>query len=81
MEWVADWYQESYYKEALDKNPPSPEFGHFRVMRGGGYTTTGGDVRITSRSKMVPDFRDETIGFRCAMSGTFAGSGTREKVS
>jgi formylglycine-generating enzyme required for sulfatase activity len=80
MEWVADWYQETYYKEAPDKDPPSPEFGTFRVMRGGGYTTTGGDVRITSRSKMVPDFRDETIGFRCAISGGFAGSGAREKL-
>jgi formylglycine-generating enzyme required for sulfatase activity len=81
MEWVADWYQEAYYKESPDKDPPSPEFGTFRVMRGGGYTTTGADLRITSRSKMVPDFRDETIGFRCAISGSFAGSGTREKVS
>jgi formylglycine-generating enzyme len=81
MEWVADWYQETYYKEAPDKDPPSPEFGTFRVMRGGGYTTTGGDIRITSRSKMVPDFRDETIGFRCAISGSFTGSGTREKLS
>jgi len=74
MEWVADWYQETYYKEAPDKDPPSPEFGIFRVMRGGGYTTTGGDIRITSRSKMVPDFRDETIGFRCAISAGFGGS-------
>lgn len=81
MEWVADWYQETYYKEAPDKDPPSPEFGTFRVMRGGGYTTTGGDIRITSRSKMVPDFRDETIGFRCAISGSFRGPGTREKLS
>ena len=81
MEWVADWYQESYYKESPDKNPPSPEFGTFRVMRGGGYTTTGGDLRITSRSKMVPDFRDETIGFRCAISGAFAGFDAREKRS
>ena len=81
MEWVADWYQEAYYKEAPDRDPPSPEFGTFRVMRGGGYTTTGGDLRITSRSKMVPDFRDETIGFRCAVSGSLAGSGTRDKVS
>jgi formylglycine-generating enzyme required for sulfatase activity len=81
MEWVADWYQEAYYKEAPDKDPPSPEFGTFRVMRGGGYTTTGGDIRITSRSKMVPDFRDETIGFRCAISGSFTGSGAREKLS
>jgi formylglycine-generating enzyme required for sulfatase activity len=74
MEWVADWYQETYYKDAPDKDPPSPEFGIFRVMRGGGYTTTGGDIRITSRSKMVPDFRDETIGFRCAISASFRGS-------
>ncbi len=66
MEWVADWYSETYYRESPDRNPTSPEFGTYRVLRGGGYTTTGADVRITSRSKMVPDFRDETIGFRCA---------------
>jgi len=68
MEWVADWYQEMYYKDSPDQNPPSPEFGTYRVLRGGGYTTTGGDIRITSRSKMMPDFRDEMIGFRCAIS-------------
>jgi formylglycine-generating enzyme required for sulfatase activity len=68
IEWVADWYQETYYKDSPDQSPPSPEYGIYRVLRGGGYTTTGGDVRITSRSKMMPDFRDETIGFRCATS-------------
>ncbi|MBA5867692.1 MAG: SUMF1/EgtB/PvdO family nonheme iron enzyme [Nitrospira sp. CR1.3] len=68
MEWVGDWYDEAYYKDSPDHNPPSPEYGTYRVLRGGGYTTTGADVRITSRSKMVPDFRDETIGFRCAIS-------------
>ena len=81
MEWVADWYQEAYYKDSPDKDPPSPEFGSYRVMRGGGYTTTGSDLRITSRSKMVPDFRDETIGFRCAISGSFAGSEAGGKPS
>ncbi|MFN3680539.1 MAG: formylglycine-generating enzyme family protein [Nitrospira sp.] len=70
MEWVADWYQEEYYHDSPERNPMGPEFGTYRVLRGGGYTTTGADVRITSRSKMMPDFRDETIGFRCAMSGT-----------
>jgi formylglycine-generating enzyme required for sulfatase activity len=68
MEWVADWYAESYFREASEQNPQSPEHGTFRVLRGGGYATTGADIRITSRSKMVPDFRDETIGFRCAIS-------------
>jgi len=69
MEWVQDWYGETYYKDAPERNPPSPEYGTYRVMRGGGYTTTGGDIRVTSRSKMMQDFRDETIGFRCAVSG------------
>jgi formylglycine-generating enzyme len=70
IEWVADWYDETYYKSSPERNPPSPEYGTYRVLRGGGYTTTGGDVRITSRSKMMSDFRDETIGFRCALSKT-----------
>ncbi len=70
MEWVTDWYAERYFEEAPERNPPSPDHGVFRVLRGGGYATTGADIRITSRSKMVPDFRDETIGFRCADSVT-----------
>ena len=69
MEWVADWYAEDAYRDPVDENPKGPDHGVYRVMRGGGYTTSGSDVRITSRSKMVPDFRDETIGFRCAISG------------
>jgi formylglycine-generating enzyme required for sulfatase activity len=76
IEWVADWYDETYYKSSPEQNPPSPEYGTYRVLRGGGYTTTGGDIRITSRSKMMPDFRDETIGFRCASSNVE----TREEV-
>ncbi|BCA54361.1 conserved exported protein of unknown function [Nitrospira sp. KM1] len=74
MEWVADWYQESYYKDASERNPSSPEYGTYRVLRGGAYTTAGMDVRITSRSKMMQDFRDETIGFRCALSGANDGN-------
>ena len=84
MEWVEDWYSESYFKDSPDRNPPSPEHGVYRVLRGGGYTTTGADIRITSRSKMVPDFRDETIGFRCAKEADKteeAGSSDRVKFT
>ena len=69
MEWVSDWYAEESYREPVEADPIGPEHGLFKVMRGGAYTSTGSDLRITSRSKMVPDFRDETIGFRCASSG------------
>jgi formylglycine-generating enzyme required for sulfatase activity len=73
MEWVADWYAEDSYRDPADRNPLGPEHGLFKVLRGGAYTSTGSDIRITSRSKMVPDFRDETIGFRCASSGLVSG--------
>jgi len=73
LEWVADWYGEDVYRDSAGANPKGPEFGTFKVLRGGGYTTSGTDVRVTSRSKMVPDFRDETIGFRCAVSGVQGG--------
>ena len=68
MEWVNDWYLEGAYAAASERNPESPEYGTYKVLRGAAYTSSGSDLRITARSKMMLDFRDETIGFRCAQS-------------
>lgn len=81
MEWVADWYEERAYHLPHPRNPAGPEHGVYRVMRGGVYTTRGKDLRITSRSKMVPTFRDETIGFRCAKSANGRGGQTASSVA
>ncbi len=70
MEWVEDWYQEDAYAKSQDRNPQSPEYGTYKVLRGGAYTSAGSDLRISARSKMMQDFRDETIGFRCAQSSS-----------
>jgi formylglycine-generating enzyme required for sulfatase activity len=75
MEWAADWYREDAYGDPIERDPKGPDQGVYRVLRGGGYTSTGTDVRITSRSRMVPDFRDETIGFRCVVSESDRGVG------
>ena len=69
MEWVDDWYVEDIYNRDLKpdiirQKPVST----YKTMRGGGYMSQGVDLRITNRSFIVPDFRDETIGFRCARS-------------
>ncbi len=69
MEWVDDWYVEDSYSRALRPNVVRPQpTSTYKTMRGGGYTSQGKDLRITNRSFIVPDFRDETIGFRCAKS-------------
>ena len=71
MEWADNWYVEDLYKTNKIENDShdSSAGGHtYKTLRGGGYTSRGIDLRITNRMFMVPDFRDETIGFRCAKS-------------
>ncbi len=69
MEWVEDWYVEDIYSRAMKPGATYPQpVSTYKTMRGGGYTSRGVDLRITNRSFIVPDFRDETIGFRCARS-------------
>ncbi len=69
MEWVEDWYVEDIYSRAVKPGGVrSQPVSTYKTMRGGGYTSQGVDLRITNRSFIVPDFRDETIGFRCARS-------------
>jgi formylglycine-generating enzyme required for sulfatase activity len=72
MEWVADWYQEDSYKPNA-RNPKGPDNGLYKVIRGASWGTVGQETRLTIRLKMVPDFRDTTIGFRCAKAA-MAGS-------
>jgi sulfatase modifying factor 1 len=67
MEWVADWYQEDGYKDS-GPNPRGPSTGFYKVIRGASWDTTGKETRVTIRLKMIPEFRDTTIGFRCAKS-------------
>ena len=69
MEWVEDWYVEDAYRRVVKPDVVrSKPNSTYKTMRGGGYTSQGIDLRITNRSFIVPDFRDETIGFRCARS-------------
>ncbi|NKB80403.1 MAG: SUMF1/EgtB/PvdO family nonheme iron enzyme [Nitrospirales bacterium] len=70
MEWVSDWYKEEAYRIGAGASEKSNAANHgsYKTMRGLGYTSRGIDLRITNRSFIVPDFRDETIGFRCASS-------------
>lgn len=84
MEWVADWYVEQAYRSTkLTHSSKTVDRGGYKTLRGAGYTSRGSDLRVTNRSFMVPDFRDESIGFRCASSsnkneGEEVARGTRE---
>jgi formylglycine-generating enzyme required for sulfatase activity len=67
-EWVADWYDPGYYKSQLpEHNPPGPDSGQVRVIRGGAWFTERGLARCayrTGASSRKGRYND--IGFRCA---------------
>jgi sulfatase modifying factor 1 len=66
-EWCADWYDESYYKSAPNRNPAGPTSGTYRVLRGGSWDDFNPiGFRAAFRLRYFPDFRSGDGGFRCA---------------
>ena len=65
-EWVADWYDENYYKHTPPRNPSGPAAGEQAVLRGGGWVNTARNVRVPFRSRLEPAQRYGYVGFRCA---------------
>jgi len=67
-EWVADWYDESYYQNSSSDNPEGPESGGYRVLRGGSWYNSVWYLRSAYRVRNTPDSPDSNYGFRCARS-------------
>lgn len=65
-EWINDWYDAKYYEKSPAKNPPGPESGTKRVIRGAGWQNETPTVRIFTRVDSDPTIRNESTGFRCA---------------
>jgi formylglycine-generating enzyme required for sulfatase activity len=69
-EWTADWYGETYYASSPVSNPPGPNSGQYRVLRGGAWIDDYDNVRSTDRNRSLPWYTYDYIGFRCAMDAT-----------
>jgi len=67
-EWVADWYDMTYYNISPSNNPQGPDSGTSRVIRGGDYDNDFSDVRSAYRSSYNPELGGPNLGFRCVTS-------------
>ncbi len=67
-EWVQDWYGASYYETSPSRNPPGPEQGQFKVVRGGSWSDLPKYLLTYGRFKLPPATRNSYTGFRCARS-------------
>lgn len=64
-EWCNDWYAPDYYKNSPLRNPPGPEEGAAKVVRGGSWFQGSFDLRCAYRNINPPYNRSYYIGFRC----------------
>ena len=71
MEWVADWYSGTYYRNQVRDDPTGPVLGGRKVEKGGWW----GAVPYVARSAYrhfedPPTYQDHHIGFRIVSPAT-----------
>jgi formylglycine-generating enzyme required for sulfatase activity len=64
-EWVKDWYAADYYGNSPPQQPPGPDQGDDRVVRGGAFDSPVESLRASFRDRFSPDSGRVNIGFRC----------------
>jgi formylglycine-generating enzyme required for sulfatase activity len=67
-EWMADYYEDTYYSSGSKENPKGPFTSKYRVIRGGSWRDLPDFLRTTRRNYDLPAGRFNHIGFRCAKS-------------
>ncbi len=66
-EWVSDWYDADYYKQAPGRNPQGPDKkGVVRSIRGGSWHSPLADITASARGRGGFALQTHGTGFRCA---------------
>ncbi len=65
-QWCMDWYNEKYYATSPRDDPPGPESGTYRVLRGGSWYDAPIKARSNDRYFRTPDEPTFHVGFRVA---------------
>jgi formylglycine-generating enzyme required for sulfatase activity len=69
MEWVADWWSNSYYAASPQDDPAGPATGTIKIEKGGWWGPPAGTSAFVARSAFrldedPPAYQDHHIGFR-----------------
>jgi formylglycine-generating enzyme required for sulfatase activity len=67
-EWVADWYETTYYQRSPAQNPQGPASGERVVIRGGSWNHVALYMRAPKRGAQYPAYSTVGVGLRCAKS-------------
>jgi eukaryotic-like serine/threonine-protein kinase len=65
-EWIADWFNQDYYRISPYANPKGPASGTQRILRAGSYAEDEKQISVFTRFKHLPDSAGLSRSFRCA---------------
>jgi formylglycine-generating enzyme required for sulfatase activity len=65
-EWCNDWYDEEYYSACPEADPPGPEDGTMKVLRGGSWYSYSWSCRSAGRERFSPESGAGNYGLRVA---------------
>ncbi len=68
FEWTKDWYQADYAANAPDANPPGPESGSERAIRGSSFKSNIDELASAQRAYLNPEQYRPDLGFRCVVT-------------
>jgi formylglycine-generating enzyme required for sulfatase activity len=63
FQWVENWYAD--YRSAAQTDPSGAENAQFGTLRGGSWTNSPQNVRVSTRYRCVPRIGDSDVGLRC----------------
>ncbi len=67
-EWVNDWWSETYYGQSPELDPPGPDSGVSRKLRGGNFFREAKWARASASMGAGPKLITAGLGCRCALT-------------
>ncbi len=70
-EWCQDRFGSDYYNNSPTKNPPGPDTGEYRVLRGGSWNSNAYYLRVAYRNDYLPTSGVYNHGIRCVSGSNY----------
>ena len=67
FEWIYDWYDANYYATSPIQDPPGPDAGQYKAIRGSSYDTEAGQLPLAIRHYGARIYTNADLGFRCVV--------------
>ncbi|MBV6396339.1 MAG: Hercynine oxygenase [Anaerolineales bacterium] len=67
FEWNYDWYDANYFAASPIQDPPGPDSGQYKSIRGSSFESEAGQISLATRHFGARAYTSADLGFRCVV--------------